>query len=87
MASSVAERTGPSVEVSCSGCGERFPLSVRNEYRHRRAGTSPACRICRRPSLVLSDEERATYQAWWREESGLSARELHEIAVGLGPLD
>jgi len=32
----------------------------------------------------MSDEERAKYRAWWLEQSGLSARELHEIAVGLG---
>ena len=28
--------------------------------------------------------ERESYRRWWLEESGLSPRELYEIAVGLG---
>ena len=31
----------------------------------------------------MSEAERERFQRWWREESGLSARELREIAVGL----
>ena len=28
----------------------------------------------------MTEAERAEYRTWWLEESGLSARELHEIA-------
>lgn len=84
---SVAERTGPSVEVECDSCGGRFLLSVRNEYRHRVAGTRPRCRTCRRPLVEMTPAERESYRRWWLEESGLSARELYEIAVGLGSPD
>jgi hypothetical protein len=79
----VAERTGSSVTVRCGGCGDVFQLSVRNEYEHRRKGTTPKCQICRRPPKPLTRAERERYRAWWLEESGLSRRELHEIAVGL----
>jgi hypothetical protein len=32
----------------------------------------------------MTDAERVKYGRWWLEESGLSASELYEIAVGLG---
>jgi hypothetical protein len=31
----------------------------------------------------MTDAERAKYQRWWLERSGLSLDELREIAVGL----
>lgn len=31
----------------------------------------------------MTDAERERFRKWWIEESGLSRRELHEIAVGL----
>ena len=45
----VAERVGPSVSVTCDECGGTFTLSVRREFEHRRNGTTPRCRECRRP--------------------------------------
>jgi len=35
-------------------------------------------------SLELTPKERERFRRWWLEESGLSERELHAIAVGLG---
>jgi hypothetical protein len=59
-----------------------FELSVRNEYGWRKRGLEPRCSACRRPAAELSAEEREKYRRWWLEESGLSAAELYEIAVG-----
>jgi hypothetical protein len=79
----VAERVGPAVDVECGDCGEHFDLSVRREYAHRLAGTSPKCMTCRRPATVMSEDEREAFVAWWLHESGPSVDELLEIAVGL----
>ena len=83
-ASAVAERVGRSVDVRCGECGDVFALSVRNEFEWRRRGRAPICRPCRRPEKPMTPAERERFVRWWREESGLSARELREIAVGLG---
>ena len=83
-ASAVAERVGRSVDVTCGGCGERFELSVRREYQHRRDATTPKCLPCRRPAVAMSEAEREKYVAWWLYESGLDVDELVGIAVGLG---
>ena len=69
--------------VECGDCGWRFELSVRNEYRHRSEGRKPRCETCRRPPLVMSDEEREQFLVWWLYSSGLELEELVEIAVGL----
>ena len=82
-ASSVAERVGPSVDVTCGGCGERFELSVRREYQHRRDGTTPRCVTCRRPAVAMTEAEREKYVAWWLYESGLNVDELIEIGSRL----
>jgi len=82
-ASAVTERTGRSVDVRCE-CGDVFALSVRRAFEHRRAGTSPRCRECRRPPLEMTAEEREKLQRWWLERSGLSLGELREIAAALG---
>src|SRR5688500_12135710 len=82
-ASAVAERVGRSVDVTCGGCGERFELSVRREYQHRRDGTEPKCLTCRRPAVAMSEAEREKYVAWWLYESALDVDELIEIAMGL----
>jgi hypothetical protein len=34
----------------------------------------------------MTEQERERFGRWWIEESGLSTRELREIAVGLGAL-
>ena len=72
-ASVVADRVGPSVDVACGECGERFQLSVRREYAHRSAGTTPKCATCRRPAVPMT-------------ESGLEVDELLDISVGLSLL-
>ena len=83
-ASSVADRVGPSVRMTCADCGDGFDLSSRRAYELRRSARPTLCRTCRRPSVKLTEAERERYLRWWREESGLSMRQLHEIAVGLG---
>ena len=80
----IADRVGRSVTVVCDQCGDRFELSVRNEFRHRTEGTRPRCRMCRRPQKPMTDEERARYVDWWLTRSGLSLDELRELAVELG---
>ena len=60
-----------------------FELSLRREYAHRIEGKEPRCLPCRRPLKPLTDEERERFTRWWLEESGLSMRELYEIAAGL----
>ena len=69
--------------MTCGGCGDKFELSLRREYAHRVEGKEPRCLLCRRPPRPLTDEERERFTRWWLAESGLSARELHEVAVGL----
>jgi len=71
--------------VACGSCGGRFDLSTRRERANRKAGKAPRCQTCRRlSSLELTPKERERFRRWWLEESGLSERELHAIAVGLG---
>jgi hypothetical protein len=43
--------------------------------------------VLRRPAIALTPEERERYQRWWIEDSGLTLRELQQIAVGLSPAD
>jgi hypothetical protein len=74
----------PAVTVTCGSCGYRFEISVRNEYGWRKSGREPRCETCRRPSLVMTDAERERYRKWWIQSSGLTERELYEIAIGLG---
>ena len=42
-------RTTRVLEVTCADCGNRFDLSVRNEYQHRRDGTPIRCRALQVP--------------------------------------
>jgi hypothetical protein len=62
----------------------QLELPVRNEFGWRKRGPEPRCSTSRRPAAELSAEEREKYRRWWLEDSGLSARELQEIADGLG---
>ena len=61
----VAVRASPSVTVICSGCGDRFELSIRREHELRRLGRLPRCSQCRgvggRPTPAAV--ERA--KRWW----------------------
>jgi hypothetical protein len=69
--------------VRCGECGERFTLSARRARAYRAEGQAPKCRQCRRPPIVLTEEERVRFRSWWLESSGLSQDELYEIAFGL----
>ena len=81
-----AERVGASIDVTCVGCGDRFELSVRREYQHRRSGGNAECLTCRRPEVVMTEAEHEKYTAWWLYESGLDVDELIEIAMGFAGL-
>ena len=83
----LVDRVGPSVVVEYGSCGSRFELATRNERRYRSEGRAPTCETCRRPALKLTPAERERFRRWWLEESGLSRRELREIAVGLSTSD
>jgi hypothetical protein len=52
---------------------------------HRQNRTTPTCHDCRNPRRELTPEQRARYQRWWVEQSGLDLDELLEIAAGLAP--
>lgn len=69
--------------MRCGSCGDRFELSVRDEYGYRKAGKPLRCATCRHPARSMSNAEREHYVRWWREESGLAEHELHEIVEGL----
>lgn len=79
----VATHREARVSVRCCECEHTFEVSARRERAYRAEGREPRCELCRRPGLVLSDQEREQFKRWWLEESGLSARSLYEIAVGL----
>jgi hypothetical protein len=62
----------------CPTCGERATPAL----AETRAPKRPL-EVEHRPQPEMTPAEREKYRRWWLEESGLTRRELREIAVAL----
>jgi len=68
----VAVRMTPTVSVVCGSCGDRFELSRRNEYEHRRLGRPRLCSRYRHSGAGPSKAQVAAAREWWLDSFTLA---------------
>ena len=73
--------------IRCSECKEYYETSVRQARRIQKGETRRLCQTCRTIETAQSctPDQTEQYAEWWLNDSGLSRREVIEIASMVHP--